>query len=240
MTRLLPPFFLAAAGGQLDAPATTLVGESRFFPSLSIATSAAILSEGGMSMAPAGQPLVPEGWFPLTYDDYLELPDDGRRYQILEGELDVTPAPTVTHQKVSMLLELLLAGHVLEHDLGLVLDAPVDVLLDPQNVVQPDIIFVANARLSIVEEKRIAGAPDLVVEILSPGTGRVDRLVKTRLYASFGVSWLWLVDPAEQLLEEYERVGMGYRPTARCQGEESFAPRLFPGLTIPLPGIFRR
>lgn len=190
-------------------------------------------------MSLAERTTVPEGWFALTYDDYLALPTDGRRYQILEGELDVTPAPSTTHQKISMRLAFLLVGHVEEGDLGLVLHAPVDVVLDDESVVQPDIVFVSNERLPIVEESKIAGAPDLVVEILSPATRRVDRGTKSRIYARAGVRWYWIVDPEQRALEEYELVGAGYRLTARLHTPETFNPGLFPGLAVPLGRVFR-
>jgi Uma2 family endonuclease len=190
-------------------------------------------------MNPPTQGATPGTWQRLTYDDYLTLPNDGKRYQILEGELDVTPAPSTMHQKVSARLEFRLMGHVEEHNLGLVLHAPVDVLLDEQNVVQPDIVFVSNKRLPIVEDRYIAGAPDLVVEILSPTTSRIDRGIKSALYARFGVAWYWLVDPAERCLEEYEIRSGGYHPRGRLDAEQTFRPRLFPGLEIELAQLFR-
>ena len=112
-------------------------------------------------------------------------------------------------------------------------------LLDDQNVVQPDIVFIAEKRLPIVEEAKIAGAPDLVVEILSPSTARVDRGTKSSIYARHGVRWYWLVDPREKLVEEYELVGGGYRFHGRLGVDESFEPVLFPGLAIRLDRLFR-
>lgn len=190
-------------------------------------------------MEPARPETIPEGWFPLTYEDYLLLPNDGKRYQILEGELDVTPAPSTTHQKVSMRLEHLLVSHVEVHHLGLVLHAPLDVVLDERNVVQPDIVFVSSIRMPIVEEERIAGAPDLVIEILSPSTARVDRGTKSAIYARHGVRWYWLVDPGKRLLEEYELRGQGYHLCGRLGAGETFSPGLFPGLAISLADLFR-
>ncbi len=190
-------------------------------------------------MSPQVPETIPEGWFPLTYEDYLVLPNDGKRYQILEGELDVTPAPSTTHQKVSMRLEHLLVGHVEKHNLGLVLDAPVDVVLNERNVIQPDIIFIANEHLPQVEEAKVAGAPDLVVEILSPTTARTDRGTKSSIYCRHGVKWYWLVDPVAQLVEEYELQGRGFHLHGRLGKEETFQPILFPGLLIPLKSLFR-
>lgn len=190
-------------------------------------------------MNPPTHGATPGTWQRLTYDDYLALPNDGKRYQILEGELDVTPAPSTMHQKVSIRLELRLAEHVEKHDLGLILHAPVDVLLDEQNVVQPDIVFVSGERLPIVEERYIAGAPNLVVEILSPTTSRIDRGIKSALYARFGVGWYWLVDPGEKSLEEYQVEGRGFRLHGRLDAAQTFHPHLFPGLEIELAQLFR-
>jgi Uma2 family endonuclease len=137
----------------------------------------------------------------LTYEDYVTLPDDGRRYEILDGELVVTPAPTTRHQLVSGNLEMILRAHVRAHDLGTILDAPVDVILDQATVVQPDLLFVSKAKGHIVEERAVEGAPDLVVEILSPTTEHRDRGAKMKLYARFGVAHYWLVDVEAQVVE---------------------------------------
>ena len=108
----------------------------------------------------------------LTYEDYLSLPDDGRRYEILDGELAVTASPTTLHQRVSRNLEFLLHREVQARGLGEVFDAPVDVILDESTVVVPDLAFVSKDRSSIVGERAIEGAPDLTVEILSASTER--------------------------------------------------------------------
>src|SRR5712692_1844860 len=116
-----------------------------------------------------------------TYDDYVLLPED-RRYEILDGDLFMTPAPTPYHQLVSRRIEFLLDAHVRRNELGEVLDAPCDVVLSPNDIVQPDILFIAAARLSIMGEKFITAAPDLVVEILSPSTAERDQILKTKIY----------------------------------------------------------
>ncbi len=128
----------------------------------------------------------------LTYEDYCQLPPDGRRYQLVEGELFVTPAPATAHQRVSRNLEFVLIGHVKEHKLGVIYDAPIDVILDNQTVVQPDILFVSRERIELVSDRGIEGAPDLVVEILSPRTQKIDRTTKLRVYARAGVQHIWL------------------------------------------------
>ncbi len=130
----------------------------------------------------------------LTYADYAALPDDGNRYQLLEGELVMTPSPRAWHQQVSYRLEFKLLAHVQEHDLGEMYHAPLDVTLDDHNVVQPDIFFISKERAGILQDGRILGAPDMCVEILSPGTVRLDRVRKLELYARFDVTHYWIVD----------------------------------------------
>jgi Uma2 family endonuclease len=138
----------------------------------------------------------------LTYQDYVLLPDDGKRYEILDGDLYVTPSPTARHQRVSRNLELALTEHVGAHGLGEVLDAPLDVILADDAIAQPDILFISNERLQIVRDW-VHGAPDLVIEILSPGTRDRDRTLKRRLYARHGVKELWLVDPEARTVEVF-------------------------------------
>jgi hypothetical protein len=119
----------------------------------------------------------------LTYRDYAALPDDGRRYEIHDGELSVTPAPGWTHQYVLLRLAAALHAHVSAHDLGEVYIAPFDVILADPTIVQPDITFVAKDRLAILSERGADGAPTLVVETLSRYTTHIDRNTKRQLYA---------------------------------------------------------
>ncbi|MDN5347849.1 MAG: hypothetical protein PWP65_1413 [Clostridia bacterium] len=137
-----------------------------------------------------------------TYEDYCRLPE-GAPYQLIGGKLVMTPSPTPYHQMVSMKLELKMAGFVLEKGLGIVLYAPVDVYLDETETYQPDIIFISNERLAIIEEKRIKGAPDLVVEILSPSTGYYDLRSKYKVYEKKGVREYWIVDPQNKSVQVF-------------------------------------
>ena len=138
----------------------------------------------------------------LTYQDYVLLPDDGKRYEILDGDLYVTPSPSAQHQEVLLNLVLALTQHVRAHRLGKVFAAPLDVILADDSIAQPDILFIVNERLQIVREV-VHGAPDLVVEILSPGTRDRDRTLKRHLYARDGVRELWLVDPEARTVEVF-------------------------------------
>jgi Uma2 family endonuclease len=174
----------------------------------------------------------------LTYEDYCALPEDGRRYQLIEGDLDVTPAPSTTHQRVSLNLEFILTDHIRRHRLGAILHAPIDVLLAPDTVLQPDIVFVARERLSIITERAVEGPPDLVVEILSPNSRRVDRTAKMRVYARFGVRECWLVDPEAQSFELLSLNGGAYVLAQAASGDETASSDLFPGLTLALDQLF--
>ena len=176
----------------------------------------------------------------LTYEDYCRFPNDGRRDEILEGELAVTPAPAPNHQRVSGNLFRVLADHVSSRGLGEVFIAPIDVILARTSVVQPDLVFVRAERLSLVSNRGIEGPPDLVVEVLSPTTEAQDRGAKLQLYARHGAPHYWLVDPETRRLEAYELAGTGYRLVADLTGSAMFASALFPGLAVPLDALWPR
>lgn len=184
------------------------------------------------------QPQPPAGEIILTYDDYLHLPDDGRRYEILEGVLYVTPSPQTAHQVVLRNLGFFLLEFLRRNNLGELLYAPMDVVLSRTNVCQPDLLYISRERLHIMEERNISGAPDLVVEILSPTTASQDRVLKAQVYARYGVDFYWLVDPEARTLEEYRREGETFTLLGTLAGEEVFRPALFPGLGIPLHEVW--
>lgn len=173
----------------------------------------------------------------VTYDDYVEFPDDGKRYEIIDGDVHVTPAPGPEHQKVVLKLAKVLDDHVESHDLGDIYIAPFDVVLDLTNVVQPDIIFVAKANAHRIG-RALEGAPDLAVETLSPSTRRRDRTVKRLAYESHRVPYLWFVDPENRSVEELTLTKGKYRVTAKLEGAAVFEPRAFPGLEIPLAKVW--
>lgn len=146
-----------------------------------------------------------------TYEDYLDLPDDGTRYEIIWGELYMTPAPNVDHQMSSGELEFALRNFVKKHNLGVVLDAPCDVILEPGGTpVEPDIFFISQERNHLITPKNVQGAPDLIVEILSPSNPEHDRERKFRLYEQSGVSEYWLVDIEAGTIEVFVRREGGY------------------------------
>jgi len=118
----------------------------------------------------------------LTYEDFLDFPDNGKRHELIDGEQYVTPSPLTKHQKRVATLPRLLGTFVFEHQLGTILSAPMDVVLSDRNVVEPDFLFLATSRSSIITEANIQGPPDLVVEILSESTRKTDEIIKRKLY----------------------------------------------------------
>ncbi|HLF25177.1 MAG TPA: Uma2 family endonuclease [Anaerolineae bacterium] len=137
----------------------------------------------------------------MAYADYAAMPDDGHRYQVIDGELIMTPAPSASHQGFLLNLVRLIDAHVRAAGLGKIYFAPFDVVLSNENVVQPDLLFISKERLSIITDANVQGAPDLVVEVLSPGTAQLDKTPKRDLYARFGVREYWLVSPEAGTIE---------------------------------------
>ena len=175
----------------------------------------------------------------LTYDDLESIPQEreGDRHEIIDGELIVTPAPIPKHQIVSRTIFRRLDRHVVEHDLGEVYYAPIDIRFTPDNVLIPDIIFIARDRLHLVGPRAVDGPPDLVIEILSPGTRQRDPTTKRELYARFGVSEYWPVDLDKRTVEVLALVGDGYQPLPP-QEDGSLQSRVLPDLRITLDDVF--
>ena len=166
--------------------------------------------------------------------DIWDAPDDQYRYEVIDGELFLTPAPAWKDQQALMKLSLRVGTHVYGHDLGWVVQAPVGVVLDEENGVQPDLLYVSKGRASIISERGVEGAPDLVVEVLSPSTAARDRGIKMRRYAAAGVPHLWLLDADAPALEMYRLGAEGYELIATYSSGSIARPDLFPGLDIPV------
>ena len=175
----------------------------------------------------------------FTYEDYLHLPDDGKRYQIIEGEVYMVPAPSPFHQHTSARLYLTLSKFITENNLGQVFYSPCDVILSEENVVQPDIFFISKERESIITEKNIQGAPDLIVEVLSPYTAKIDKSLKRGLYEKFKVKEYWLVDPDSKEVEILTLKGGSYHSQGIFTGESTFQSPLLKGLKVNLKDIFK-
>ncbi len=135
-----------------------------------------------------------------TYGDYCNLNDD-KRYEVIEGELIMTPAPSFKHQKVLAKLGSLIFNYVNEKKLGEVVFSPVDVVLSDDIVLQPDIVYISNENTGIIKEAGIFGPPDMVIEVISPTSIYKDTHVKKRLYEQAGIKEYWLVFPDEKVIE---------------------------------------
>ena len=168
----------------------------------------------------------------LTYRDYAALPDDGRRYELHDGELSMTPAPGTRHQRAIGALHVLLRAHVEAHRLGEIFLSPVDCILSDTTVVQPDLVYLDPTRAHLVTERAIEGPPTLVVEILSPSTTRIDRVRKRELYAQYGIPYYWIVDPVAGTLEAYGLSKGLYSLLASASGAGPVALPPFPDLTF--------
>ena len=135
----------------------------------------------------------------LTYDDYAAMEDDNR-YELLDGKLILLDSPSRDHQSVRMHLLFDMYAFVNENDLGWVYGAPFDVLFTDTDVVQPDILFISREREHILTPANVQGAPDLIVEILSPSSSTRDWRAKRELYAAHGVREYWIVDPTNRIV----------------------------------------
>lgn len=142
----------------------------------------------------------PSGW---TYAEFARLPTDGNRYEVIAGDLYVTPAPRPHHQRAVLQLAMRLETFARQHDLGWVLQGPIDVLFAEGDYLEPDMVFVRRERLGIISDRGIEAAPDLVVEVLSESTADRDRSVKRARYAHFGVPQYWIVDLDAGAIEVY-------------------------------------
>ena len=174
----------------------------------------------------------------FTVDEYMTVPPPERRFQLLDGEMILVPSPNNKHQTISGILFIPLYQFVSQHSLGEVWYAPLDVILSICDVVQPDILFVSNERVGIVTEANIQGAPDLVVEILSPSTARYDLGYKRVLYSKSGVLEYWIVDPEAETIEVMAAGDRGLATHAFYRRGDTLTSPLLEGLAIGLEQVF--
>jgi Uma2 family endonuclease len=168
---------------------------------------------------------------------YLALPE-GTRAELINDCIYMSPAPLLPHQIIIHYLDMILGNHVLEHKLGTVLPAPVDVHLNDSNIFQPDLVYVARERRSLLTRKGIMGAPDLVVEVLSPSNAYYDLTEKKRVYELAGVPYYWTLDPETSAFEGWMLEGATYAMEFRAVEQGTVQPRLFSGLVLPVQEIF--
>lgn len=176
----------------------------------------------------------------LTYDDYLQFPDDGKRHEIIEGDHFMTPAPRTKHQSISGNLATVMISFLKQHKLGKVLTAPSDVIFSDENVVQPDLLFVSAKRAAIVTDDNTQGAPDLLVEILSESSRKRDEVTKRKLYERFGVKEYWIIDPELETVKVFKLVQQKYHRATELSKEAAdvLTTELLPGFHCPVSEIF--
>ena len=141
----------------------------------------------------------------FTYEDVLNFPNDGKRHEIIDGDHYVTTSPNTKHQAVSLNLTLLLGTYLKHHPIGRVFAAPFDVIFSDLDIVEPDLLYISRERAGILTDKHVRGSPDLVVEIVSPGTRKTDEVTKRKLYERFDVQEYWVVDPELDTIKVYRR-----------------------------------
>ena len=188
--------------------------------------------------------VIPADWVPgpkqgeWTYSHYAALPDDGHRYEIVNGVLIMAPAPSPEHQSIAVRLAYYVFPHVDLAGIGRLFTAPIDVELGPKNVFQPDIVVVLNAHLDRVADKKIIGAPDMVVEIASPSTAVFDRLTKYEKYAHAGITEYWIVKPTARTIEVLMLEGEEYRSLGIFNGQATLPSRILPDLSVRVEQFF--
>src|SRR6266699_2854047 len=146
----------------------------------------------------------------FMHADLLVMPDDGRHREIIDGELLVTPSPLSDHQRIVGRIASSLFFYLRDHPVGELLTAPMDVILGDYDVLEPDLLLILNEHRGIIQDW-VRGAPDLVVEVLSPTTASHDRGPKLKAYARFGVPECWIVDPDQQAVEVYRLAQQVYQ-----------------------------
>ena len=172
----------------------------------------------------------------LDYEDYAGIPPDRNRYEVIDGDLAVAPAPSPVHQRVSRRLQRMLEDYFHTRGLGEVFNAPIDVILTSHDVVQPDLVVATPGQVSA---RGIEGAPLLVIEILSPSTAGQDRTVKARRYAALGVVHYWMVAPEARGLECYRLAAGEYALLVQAEGDAILVHPDWAGLSIPLAELWR-
>jgi Uma2 family endonuclease len=195
-----------------------------------------------MSPMPGHEEIPPTSGVKLTYDDFLLFPDDGQRHELIDGEHYVTPSPRISHQVIVGNLHFAIRQYLETTPIGQVFLSPLDVVLSNFDVVEPDLLYVSADRRGILTIPNVQGAPDLVIEVGSPGTRRRDETIKRRLYEHAGVSEYWIVDPELEVVRIYRREGAGFdrpRELSREAGDVVTSP-LFPQLELSLDAIFRQ
>jgi Uma2 family endonuclease len=175
---------------------------------------------------------------PLTYEDLQDMPDDGQRYEVIGGELIVTPAPSTGHQRVLRRLFRIVDGHAQKTHAGETFFAPIDVLLGRNDAVEPDLVFLLAAHDRVPDNvNTITFVPDLVVEVVSPCSRRIDNVRKMALYARAGIAEYWIADPERRIFVINVLIGDEYVPL-EPDADGQFSSRVLAGLKIDPVDVF--
>ncbi len=174
----------------------------------------------------------------FTHADLLTFPEDGKRREIIDGDMLVTPAPRLNHQRTLRRLTMAFEKYLEQNPIGELCYSPMDVILSDFDVLEPDLLLVLSPRKEIMQDW-VRGAPDLVIEILSPTTAARDRGVKLRTYARFGVKEYWIVDPDERAVEVYKLAAEGYELTHRVAADQTLTSPLLPGFALEVGQLFQ-
>ena len=188
--------------------------------------------------------VVPANWVPgpaqgaWTYVDYAALPEDGTHYEVVSGVLYMTPTSSWSHQEVVFEIASYLRNYVRTAGLGGVFVAPVDVELAPNVVFQPDVVVLLKNGRDKLKGNHIVGAPDLVVEVVSPGSATYDRYDKNVSYAQARIPEYWIADPATHTVEVLVLEGAKYSAQGVFQGKALLPSKIVPGLNVPVEKFF--
>ncbi len=174
----------------------------------------------------------------LTYEDYLHFPES-ERYELIDGEAWMVPAPSIRHQDILGRLYLCVANHLEAHGGGRAFMAPTDVVLSSGDVLQPDLVFIAESNLGVLTDANVWGSPSWVIEILSQDVRR-DRVLKLQRYERFGVPEVWIADPVNDLMEIYRLDSGSYGDPVVLRPPDVAKPLTPSGLEIDLSYVFRR
>jgi Uma2 family endonuclease len=174
-----------------------------------------------------------------THADLLVMPDDGKRREIVDGELIVSRSPSLFHQRIVGCLYEAFRRYLARHPIGEIFLSPLDVIFDDLDVLEPDLIFVRSENRGILQDW-IRGVPDLPIEVLSPGSISMDRGPKLKAYARFGVPEYWIVDSEARAIEVYRQSNGGYEMVSVFGERDSVTSSLLPGFSLPVTPVFGR